>query len=59
MGQIKKKRLEVLRRDWEVNTRKELLKTLDKMEYDGHANILKHIKQIITEIIEEKGSLYN
>jgi hypothetical protein len=41
--------LEILRRDWEINNRNELLKTLDEMENDGHASRLKLVKQIISE----------
>jgi hypothetical protein len=50
--------LEVLKRDWGINNRDELLQTLDKMEHDGHANDLKYIQRIITEIVEEKESFY-
>jgi hypothetical protein len=56
--------LEVLKRDWGINNRKELLETLDKMERDGHAGDLQYIQHIIRETLEEKSSfdiiaLYN
>jgi hypothetical protein len=50
--------LEVLSREWSINNRDELLRTLDEMERDGHANSLKYIKRIITETLEEKDSFY-
>jgi hypothetical protein len=50
----KKTWLNVLRRDWSINNREELLQTLEKMEYDGHAASLKYIQQIIREIINVK-----
>jgi hypothetical protein len=43
--------LEVLRRDWGINNRNELLDTLNVMENDGHASSLKLIQQIISEEI--------
>jgi hypothetical protein len=42
--------LEVLRRDWGITTRKELLDTLDSMENGGHAASLQEIQKIINEI---------
>jgi hypothetical protein len=47
--------LEVLRRDWSINNREELLQTLENMENDGHAASLKFIKEIIQETIQDKG----
>jgi hypothetical protein len=47
--------LELLRRDWGVNNREELLETIHKTESDGHAAALKYIKQIIRETVNEKG----
>ena len=41
--------LEVLRRDWGITTREELLETLDDMENYGHAGSLEYIKSIILE----------
>ena len=43
--------LEVLRRDWGINNRDELLETLNQMENNGHASYLKLIQQIISEEI--------
>jgi glycerophosphoryl diester phosphodiesterase len=42
--------LEVLRRDWDITTREELLETLDRMENGGHAASFLEIKDIIYEI---------
>jgi hypothetical protein len=42
--------LEVLRRDWGITTREELLETLDIMESDGHAASFREIQEIIYEI---------
>jgi len=41
--------LEVLRRDWGINNKSELLETLDKMENDGHESALKLVQKIISE----------
>jgi len=41
--------LEVLRRDWGVTDKKELLDILDQMENDGHSIQLEQIKNIILE----------
>ena len=43
--------LEVLRRDWDINTREELLETLDRMEAGGHAASFGEIKDIHYEIM--------
>jgi hypothetical protein len=51
----KKIHLDLLKRDWSVNNREELLETIQKTENDGHAAGLKYIKQIIQETINEKG----
>jgi hypothetical protein len=42
--------LEVLRRDWGINTREELLETLYSMENGGHAASLREIQEIIYEV---------
>lgn len=51
----KKNYLNLLSRDWDVNSREELLETIQKTENDGHAARLRSIKQIIQDIIDEKG----
>ncbi|MDR2370151.1 MAG: DUF1266 domain-containing protein, partial [Treponema sp.] len=51
----KKNYLELLRRDWGVTTREELLKAIQETENDGHAARLKYIKEIIQEILNEKS----
>jgi hypothetical protein len=47
--------LEVLRRDWEITTKEELLNTVKDLENGGHTASLKEIKQIISEITEAKN----
>ncbi|MDR2747470.1 MAG: DUF1266 domain-containing protein [Treponema sp.] len=49
------KYLELLRRDWSVNNREELLETIQKTESDGHAAALRSIKQIIQETLNEQS----
>jgi hypothetical protein len=49
------KYLELLRRDWGVNSREELLETIQRTESDGHAAALRSIKQIIQETLNEQG----
>ena len=41
--------LEVLRRDWGINNKNELLETLNLMENEGHSSSLRLVKQILTE----------
>jgi hypothetical protein len=48
-GVNKRKYLELLRRDWGVTTREELLETLTVMELNGHASSLAFVKKIINE----------
>ena len=43
--------LEILRRDWGITNRDELLETLNTMENEGHAGSLKLVQQIILENI--------
>ena len=42
--------LEVLSRDWGITTREELLETLERMEYGGHAASFREIQEIIYEV---------
>jgi hypothetical protein len=42
--------LTVLRRDWGITTREQLLETLDRMEVGGHAAAFREIQQIISEV---------
>jgi len=42
--------LNVMSRDWDVNTREELLETLESLENGGHSASLKEIQNIIYEI---------
>jgi hypothetical protein len=47
--------LELLRRDWGVNNREELLETIQRTENDGHAAALRLVKQTIQETMNENG----
>jgi hypothetical protein len=49
--QNKKTWLGVLKKDWNINNREELLQTLETMENNGYAAALKYIQQIVREII--------
>jgi hypothetical protein len=51
--------LTTLKRDWEVNNREELLKTLDSTENSGHAAALKYIRQIIGEMMNQGVSIFD
>jgi hypothetical protein len=42
--------LTVLRRDWGITTREQLLETLDSLENGGHAASFREIQQIISEV---------
>jgi hypothetical protein len=42
--------LTVLRRDWGITTREQLLETLERMENGGHAASFREIQQIISEV---------
>ncbi|MDR0642365.1 MAG: DUF1266 domain-containing protein [Treponema sp.] len=48
-GVNKRKYLEILRRDWSITTREELLETITVMELNGHASSLAFVKKIIGE----------
>jgi hypothetical protein len=48
-GVNKRKYLELLRRDWGITTREELLDTMTVMELNGHAASLAFMKKIINE----------
>ena len=50
----KKIYLEVLKRDWEINNKDELLETLDSLEKGGHTASFNLIKKLI---IEDKGDI--
>jgi hypothetical protein len=47
-GVNKRNYLELLRRDWGITTREELLETLTVMELNGHASSLAFVKKIVT-----------
>jgi hypothetical protein len=47
-GVNKRKYLELLRRDWGITTREELLETMTVTELDGHASSLAFVKKIIS-----------
>jgi len=47
--------LELLRRDWGITTRVELLETLTSLEYRGHTASLSEIQKIRNEIIEARS----
>jgi hypothetical protein len=47
--------LELLRRDWSINNREELLEAIQTTENDGHAAVLRTIKQIIQEILDDQS----
>ena len=49
-----KKWLDILKRDWDINNREELLITLETMENSGHASALENIQQIVAEIMNLK-----
>jgi hypothetical protein len=49
-----KKWLDVLKRDWSINSREELLTTLETMENRGHSSALNNIQQTVTEIMNQK-----
>jgi hypothetical protein len=51
--------LDVLKRDWEINNREELLNTLETMENSGHASALKYIKQIIEETMNQQEQSFS
>jgi len=51
--------LELLRRDWGVNNREELLRTMDKTENLGHASSLRQMKQIISEMADQSFSVFD
>jgi hypothetical protein len=44
--------LTVLKRDWEITTREELLKQISDLENEGHTASLSEIKKIINELAE-------
>ncbi|MDR1972000.1 MAG: DUF1266 domain-containing protein [Treponema sp.] len=46
----------LLKRDWGINNRDELLATIQNTETNGHAGRLRQIKQIIQETIDGRGS---
>lgn len=48
--------LEVLRRDWEITSREELLETLDSLENGGHAASFREIQEIIGLIAKVKNN---
>jgi hypothetical protein len=48
--------LTVLRRDWGVNNREELLETISETEQSGHSKTLTDIKRVIHEIMENNGN---
>ena len=50
--------LELLRRDWGVTNREELLETLDTTENVGHASSLRQMKQIINEMANQGFSIF-
>jgi len=51
--------LELLRRDWGVNNREELLRTMDTTENLGHASSLRLMKQIISEMADQSFSVFD
>jgi len=49
--------LTVLRRDYGITNKRGLLNTLDNMELNGHAGILRSIQKIIIDSMDEEGNI--
>jgi hypothetical protein len=58
-GKNKDKWLEVLKRDWDINNRTELLETLENTENNGHASALRNTKLLIEEMMNSQGQSFN
>jgi hypothetical protein len=55
----KKSWLELLKRDWDVSNREELLERLNTTENEGHASSLQQMKQIINEMANQGFSVFD